>query len=150
MPKLEPGSPSPSSRRKSSRAKRQVNNSLLNDLPADVVSSLGGDKDDRRMPPGYNVSDDSEDEFKPSAASKVGKRKDESDIDSEEENVSKKNKKQRRRGPGRKSLNSNSAIVTTPNLNTVSSSMKKMTDPAPSGNEVLTIQEKFTGTKIKP
>jgi len=134
MPKLEPVSPSPSSRRKSSRAKRRVNHSLLNDLPEDVVNRMGEDKDVSRMPPGYNVSDDSEDEFKPSAASKVGKRRDESDVDSEEDNVSKKNKKPRRRGPGRRSLNSNSAIVTTPNLNTVSSSMKKTTTgPDPSG-----------------
>merc|ERR1719233_390078 len=93
---------------------------------------MGGGKDDNRMPPGYNVCDDSEDDYKPSAASKVGRRKD-SDMDSEEESATKKAKKPRRRGPARKSLNSNSSMVATPNLNTVSSTMKKSIDPAPSG-----------------
>jgi len=100
MPKLEPGD-SPSIRRRSSRPKKLINNSLLNDLPADVVSSMGDDKEDKKMPPGFNPSDDSEDDFSPSKVSKKNKRTDESEKDSEEEE--RKNAKKRRRGPGRKS-----------------------------------------------
>jgi len=97
MPKLESESPM---RRKSSRAKKLVNHSLLNDLPADVVTSMGEDKD-VKMPPGFNPSDDSEDDYTPSVANRKGKRKDDSDIDSEEE-VNDKVKKPRRTTPGRK------------------------------------------------
>jgi len=109
MPKSESDSPM---RRKSARAKRLVNHSLLNDLPADVVTSMGEDKD-VKMPPGFNPSDDSEDDYTPSVASRKGKRKDDSDIDSEEE-VNDKVKKPRRKTPGRKPTKG-SSVGGTPN-----------------------------------
>merc|ERR1719452_240575 len=46
------------------------------------------------MPPGYNPSDDSEDEYTPVA--KKAKRKDDSDFDSEEESRPKKSRRGRK------------------------------------------------------
>jgi len=138
MPKLE--AESPSIRRKSSRAKRLVNNSMLNDLPPEVVNSMGVGKDDMRLPPGYNVSDDSEDDYKPAAVSKGSKRRDDSDVDSEEESLSKKTKKPRRRGPGRKSLQNDSSSGTMVDINTVSSSLKKESGSAVSSGMISKIK----------
>jgi len=58
-------------------------NSYINDLPAEVVSSLGDYE--IKMPPGYNPSDDSDDDWEPKSESKKVIRNTESDFDSDEE-----------------------------------------------------------------
>jgi len=96
MPKEVNESELSNSRRKSSRVKKTVNNSLLNDLPEDVMNSMLGVDGEDKMPPGFNPSDDSEDDYKPETDKRGKKRGETSDFDSEEEVRPKKSR------PGRK------------------------------------------------
>jgi len=144
MPTFE--SDSPRGIRKSSRSKKG-NTSLVNDLPADIVRSMGGDHD-VKMPPGYNPSDDSEDDYKPSSVSKKTKR-DESDVDSDEGDRIKKSKKQRRSTPGRTSSRRKPAAVTpklssgvkSPNL-----TQSSVLAPTPTASPLLKVKSE-TGKK---
>jgi len=79
-----------------------VNHSLLNDLPEDVVTSMGEDKS-VRMSPVFDPSDASEDDYTPSIPNRKNQRKDDSDLDAEEEMLEKaKKRKRNRKTPGRK------------------------------------------------
>jgi len=98
-------------------------NPNLNDMPEDVVNRLGDDKE-VKMPPGYNPSDDSEDDYTPGPTTK-GKRKDDSDFDSEEESRVKK----ARHTPGRKPKYCTSNIATTPKQVLQSNSYKSSPNP---------------------
>eukprot|EP00092_Neocalanus_flemingeri_P016646 GFUD01018009.1.p1 GENE.GFUD01018009.1~~GFUD01018009.1.p1 ORF type:complete len:580 (-),score=159.68 GFUD01018009.1:202-1941(-) len=95
MPKGVDIESDPSARRKSTRAKKMMNHSLLDDLPEDIVNSvMKGAKNEVEMPPGFNPSDDSEDEYMPMA--KKGRKKNDSDFDSEEEIKPKKARRGRK------------------------------------------------------
>ena len=93
MPKVVNHESEPSTgRRKSTRAKKMVNHSLLDEFSEDVVKSMGADKE-VEMPPGFNREDDSEDDHEYTPMAKKGRRKDDSDFDSEEESKTKKSRK---------------------------------------------------------
>eukprot|EP00092_Neocalanus_flemingeri_P030842 GFUD01033496.1.p1 GENE.GFUD01033496.1~~GFUD01033496.1.p1 ORF type:complete len:578 (-),score=151.16 GFUD01033496.1:164-1897(-) len=115
MPKGVDLESDPSARRKSTRAKKMMNHSLLDDLPEDIVTSvMKGAKNEVEMPPGFNPSDDSEDEYTPMA--KKGRKKNDSDFDSEEEI---KPKKARRGRKPKYGSSQSSPMPNTPRPNSV-------------------------------
>jgi hypothetical protein len=91
MPPTEPTpAGKPDARRKSGRARKVK--SLKNDLPPEVLSATGMGQEGK-MPPGWNPSDDSEDDYNPAKekAAKKGRKRDKDD-DSEEEDRPRKSR----------------------------------------------------------